>query len=56
MVRRDQKEEMYERTTGFVADLAADLHFGGEGDDRDADFVLDAGVKGVMNVPWVAGR
>ena len=43
-----------ELTACLVTELAADLHFGGECDDGDADFLAHAGVEGVVDVAGVA--
>lgn len=45
-----------ELTSGLVAKLSTDFHLRRQGDDRDPDFVSDAGFEGFVDVTWVAGR
>lgn len=52
--KREEGEGKWQ-TPSFVAKVAADFHFRGEGDDGDADAVFGAGVERVMDVPGIAG-
>ena len=45
-----------ELTSSLVAEFSTDLHFCRQSDDRDPDFVSDAGFEGFVDVTWVAGR
>jgi len=45
-----------ELTSSLVAELSTDFHLRRQGDDRDSDFVADAGFEGFVDVTWVAGR
>lgn len=48
-----EKDKPRHRTTSFITDLTADLHFSGESDHGYADLVLETGIKRVMDVPGV---
>ena len=45
-----------ELTSSLVAELSTDFHLCRKSDDRDSDFVSDAGLEGFVDVTWVAGR
>lgn len=45
-----------ELTSGPVAEFSADFHLGRQSDDRDPDFVSDAGLEGFVDVTGVTGR
>ena len=45
-----------ELTSSLVAELSTNFHLCCQSDDRDPDFVSDAGLKGFVDVTWVAGR
>jgi len=44
-----------ELTSGLVAEFSTDFHLRRQGDDRDPDFVSDAGLEGFVDVTWIAG-
>ena len=44
-----------ELTSRPVTELSANFHLCRQGNDRDPDFVSDAGLEGFMDVAWVAG-
>ena len=42
--------------SGPVAKFSADFHLGRQSDDRDPDFISNAGLEGFVDVSWIAGR
>ena len=47
--------EAKQPTTSFIAKITAYLHFGSEGNDRDANFAFDARFKCLMDISGITG-
>ena len=45
-----------ELTAGPIAEFSTDFHLGRQSDDRDPDFISDAGLEGFVDIAWVASR
>ena len=43
-------------TSGLVTELSANFHLSCQSNDRDPDFIPDAGFEGFVDVTWVTGR
>lgn len=44
-----------ELTSSLVAELSTDFHLCRQSNNRDPDFISDAGLEGFVDVTWITG-